>query len=113
MLAVIDGNVSTAILGLGGDKFRWVRAGYWSTRWSLDGRSLYLDAAGASASAPARTLAIALNSSAPLDIPPEGTTSGTYVLPHGTGGLPGPNPDTYAFTHTEWLRNIFRIPLHR
>lgn len=39
--------------------------------------------------------------------------TGSGILPRGTYGFaPGPNADTYAFTQTEWLRNIYRIPLH-
>lgn len=114
VLTVIDGKVSTAILGLGGEAFRWVRGGYWTTRWSPNGRYLYLDAQGNFASAPGGTLAIALDGTAPPGIPSSAPATGAEILPHGTDGFaPGPDPDTYAFTRTEWLRNIYRIPLHR
>jgi eukaryotic-like serine/threonine-protein kinase len=114
VLAVIDGRVSTAILGLGAEKFRWVRGGYWTSRWSPDGRYLYLDAPGTLASATGGTLAIALAGSAPPRIPSSTVAAGAALLPHGTGGFaPGPDPDTYAFSRAEWLRNIYRIPLHR
>ena len=113
VLAVIDGKVSTTILGLGKDPFRWVRGGYWATRWSHDGSRLYVEAQGSSPTAPARTLAIALTGDAPPQIPVVPQTAGPDVLAHGVGGLaPGPDPGTYAFTQTVWLRNIFRIPLH-
>ena len=111
---MIDGQVSTAILGLNGDTFRWVREGYWTTRWSPNGRYLYLDAQGSFASGPHGTLAIALGVAAPPHIPSSAPTTATDILPHHTNGLaPGPDPDTYAFSRTEWLRNIYRIPLHR
>lgn len=113
VLAVIDGEVSTAILGLGQDTFRWVRSGYWTTRWSRDGGDFYIDTAGLDPATPGGTLAIALSGNAPPDIPVPLATARMPVLPHETAGFaPGPNPDTYAFTRTEWLRNIFRIPLH-
>lgn len=113
VLAVIDGRVSTTIRGLGNDTFRWVCAGYWATRWSRDGSNLYIEAQAASVSDPDGTLDIALTGSAPPQIPKLATTGGR-ILPHDTEGFaPGPDPDTYAFTRTEWLRNIYRIPLHR
>jgi Tol biopolymer transport system component len=115
VLAPIDGRVSTAVMGLGKETFRWVRDGYWSTRWSADGGYLYLEAPGNSAfSESGATLAIALSGNAPPQIPPLGATTGAQLLPHGTPGFaPGPNPDTYAFSRAQWLRNIYRIPLHR
>jgi DNA-binding winged helix-turn-helix (wHTH) protein/Tol biopolymer transport system component len=114
VLAVLDGRVSTAILGLGTDTFRWVRGGYWSTSWSLDGKNLYLEVPGASSTDAGGTMVIALTEGSPPQIPPMPTAAGSGILPHGTAGLaPGPRPDIYAFTRTEWLRNIYRIPLHR
>jgi hypothetical protein len=107
VLAVIDGNVSTAILGLGQQTLRWARGGYWESRWSLDGRTLYL-------AEPGGTLPIALKGSDPPQIPILSTAIAKDVVPHDTGAFaPGPNPDVYAFTRTEWLRNIYRIPLQR
>ncbi|HEX5458984.1 MAG TPA: winged helix-turn-helix domain-containing protein [Steroidobacteraceae bacterium] len=114
VLGVFDGRVSTAILGLGNEAFRWVRGGYWATCWSLDGRELYLQVPGASSTDPAGTLAIALTGSSPPQIPANPTAAGSGILPYDAGGLaPGPEPGTYAFTRTERLRNIYRIPLHR
>jgi DNA-binding winged helix-turn-helix (wHTH) protein/Tol biopolymer transport system component len=113
VLAVLKGTVSTAILGLGTDTFRWVRGGYWSTAWSLDGRNLYLEVPGASSTDAGGTMVIALTGSSPPQIPPMPRAAGSGILPHGTDGLaPGPRPDIYAFTRSEWLRNIYRIPLH-
>lgn len=112
VLAVTDGAVATAILGLGKDTFRWTHGGYWATRWSLDGKTLYLEARGLSPSETGATLAIALNGSAPPRIPEPRAAAEDVVLPHDTDGFaPGSDPDTYAFTRTEWLRNIYRIPL--
>jgi DNA-binding winged helix-turn-helix (wHTH) protein/Tol biopolymer transport system component len=114
VLAVADGEVSTVIVSLGTGTFRWVRGGYWASRWSPDGRSLYLETAGASPAQAGGTLAIALAGNAPPRIPAPTAGATARVLPHGTEGFaPGPDPDTYAFTRTEWLRNIYRIPLHR
>lgn len=113
VLAVFDGEVSTGILGLGTETFRWVRGGYWSTCWSLDGRNLYLEVPGASSSDAAGTLVIPITANSPPPIPPTPTATGSGVLPHPADGLaPGPEPGIYAFTQTEWLRNIYRIPLH-
>lgn len=113
VLAVVDGNVVTTIRGLGGQKFQWLHSGYWATLWSRDGRTLYLEAPGTVPTASARTLAVALTEDAPPQIPAVLPLAGPDVLPHGVSGFsPGPDPNTYAFTRTEWLRNIFRIPLH-
>lgn len=106
--AVIDGRVSAAIVGLGAEKFRWTREGYWPARWSADGRSLYLEVDGG------RTLPIALTGNAPPRIPPLPLVADAGLLPHDTDEFaPGPRPDTYAFTRTDRLQNIYRIPLHR
>lgn len=115
VLAVMDGQVATAILGVGKGTFRWVRAGYWASRWAPDGRDLYLQTQGSFRSAPDETLVVDLAGSAAPRIP-QGMTAGSSlnILPHGTEGFaPGPDPDTYAFTRTDWLRNIYRIPLHQ
>lgn len=114
VLAVFDGRVATAILGLGNETFRWVRDGYWASRWALDGRYLYVEVSGGSATEPGGTLPIALAGSAPPQIPTVPSMSDEGIVLHGTQGFaPGPDPDTYAFTQTEWLRNIYRIPLDR
>lgn len=107
VLATVDGIVSTAILGVGTDTFRWVRGGYWASCWSEDGRTLYLQEPGG-------TLPIALTGTAPPEIPAPSTITANDVLPHDTDGFaPGPSPDTYAFTRRQWLSNIYRIPLRR
>jgi DNA-binding winged helix-turn-helix (wHTH) protein/Tol biopolymer transport system component len=114
VLAVVDGEVSTVIQGLGKETFRWVRAGYWTTRWSLDGRDLYLDAQGLALAGAGRTLVVALTGNSPPRIPDTAAATANDLLPHGTDGFaPGPDPDTYAFTRSDWLRNIYRIPLHQ
>lgn len=35
VLAVVDGAVSTAMLGVDKEPFRWVRAGYWASRCAV------------------------------------------------------------------------------
>ena len=112
--AVIDGEVATAILGVGGESFRWVRNGYWPSRWSADGRTLYLEIGEPnSAFAPGRTLPVSLVPGASPQIPALPLASADGILPHATSGLaPGPDPSTYAYTQTQQLQNIYRIPLH-
>lgn len=107
VLAVIDGEVSTSILSLDTHSFRWTQSGYWDIRWSQDGSDLYVaDQEG--------VLPIALTGSAPPEIPNLPAPAAKSVLPHDIEGFaPGPDPGTYAFTRTEWLRNIYRIPLPR
>lgn len=112
--AVINGTLATAILGLGGDTFRWTRAGYWSTRWSSDGRTLYLEVGKGIDAPTGRTLPITLAEGKPPQIPPLPPASEQGLLPHATEDIaPGPDPATYAFTRAERLQNIYRIPLHR
>lgn len=107
VLAVIDGTVSTAILGLGRQTPRWVRGGYWSSRWSHDGKTLYLQEPGG-------TLPIALTAGDLPDMTTLSSKAANDVMPHDTVGFsPGPTPGVYAFTRTDWLRNIYRIPLRR
>jgi dipeptidyl aminopeptidase/acylaminoacyl peptidase len=113
VLAVVDGKVATVIQGFGADRFRWVREGYWETRWSADGKALYLEAESASSTAAGKTLPIMLAAGMPPQIPLVPAQSGGPFLEHATEGFaPGPDADTYVFTRTQWLRNIFRIPLH-
>jgi hypothetical protein len=86
--------------------------------WSSDGRFLYV-ARGASATSPARTLALPVPAGETFpDLPVSGIDlAATHVsVP---GGIvidrdqvsPGPDPATYVFTKSELGRNLFRIPL--
>jgi hypothetical protein len=114
VLAVVDGEVSTVIQGVRQGTFRWVRPGSWATRWSPDGTALYLEVGGAALNAADRTLRIALTADAPPRIPPHPEDAGDAILPHATEGFaPSGDPAAYVLTQREWLRNIYRIPLHR
>lgn len=113
VMAVVDGVASTTIMGLDQDTFRWARGGYWPGCWSLDGKYLYLEVPGASPRVHGGTLTIALTGDSPPQVPAVSASNASDILPHPADGFAaGPNPDTYAFTQTEWLRNIYRIPLH-
>lgn len=114
VLTVVAGEVSTAILGVRPGTFRWVRSGYWATRWSPDGTALYLEVGGASPNTADRTLRIALTGDAPPQIPAHPEDAEDAILPHAPEGfVPSGDPAVYVFTQREWLRNIYRIPLHR
>ena len=87
--------------------------------WSSDGRFLYV-ARGASATAPARTLALPVPAGKTLpDVPDSGIDlaasevqlPGTRVIEHDSIS-PGSDSATYVFTRSELRRNLFRIPLH-
>jgi hypothetical protein len=89
------------------------------TEWSSDGKFLYV-ARGASATSPARTVAIPVRGGISLpDLPPSGidlTASdvhvpGAIVIQHDSIA-PGPDPSIYVFTKTDLQRNLYRIPLH-
>ncbi len=112
---VINGNGATLIAGIGAEKFRWARNGAWPTRWSPDGRILYLEVGTRSGDSftYGRTLPIALEEGAPPHIPTLPVDSDDGLLPHDTSGFfPGADPRTYVFTRTEHRQNIYRIPLN-
>lgn len=107
VLVVIDGELTSGIFGLGGERYRWTRTGYWPSRWAADGRTLYLEVEGE------KTLPITLSGAAPPVIPPLPAPTGVKLMPYETIAFsPGPDRDTYVFTRSELLQNIYRIPLH-
>jgi DNA-binding winged helix-turn-helix (wHTH) protein/Tol biopolymer transport system component len=113
---VIDGLGVTSVLGIGNETYRWFRNGWWPTRWSRDGRMLYLEVGSKSNDALSfgRTLPIPLAQGAPPEIPALPLQSEDGLIAHATYGFsPGPDAGTFVFTRTERLQNIFRIPLHQ
>ncbi|MGH2835951.1 MAG: winged helix-turn-helix domain-containing protein [Solirubrobacteraceae bacterium] len=114
VLVVVNGQVSTSIVELGTGKIRWADEGYYPARWSLDGKFLYRGIRGDSSTAAGRIVPIALPDDAAPPIAPFRKIADGELLPHAIEGFfPGRKPATYVFTRTEWLRNIYRIPLHR
>jgi DNA-binding winged helix-turn-helix (wHTH) protein/Tol biopolymer transport system component len=97
---------------------RWqlIGKGAIPTRWSRDGRTLYVDAALAGRPEYLNhTVAIRTGAD---DLPPN--EAGSVVVPAGATFIPveedylapGPDPSTYVFVRSEQRRNIYRIPLH-
>jgi hypothetical protein len=86
--------------------------------WSSDGRFFYV-ARGASATAPARTLALPVPAGKTFpDLPAPGIDlAASHVSVPGAIVIdlesvsPGPDPATHVFTKSELVRNLFRIPL--
>jgi len=73
---------------------------------------------------PTKTLGITLVFPVPPgqalpNLPPAGLNADSDQRPPGVrvirqGGVaPGPDPDTYAFAKSEFVGNLFRIPLHQ
>jgi hypothetical protein len=112
---------TVAIPVRGGARTR-ICIGLCASRWSLDGRTLYVAVdESTSTSSPGRTLAVPVPAGRPLpDLPAVGprSPSGEVTLPPGTRAIdrgylfPGADPSTYVFQTTELRRNLFRIPLH-
>jgi hypothetical protein len=82
-------------------------------KWSPDGKYLYLTV-GHPKRSNGRTyiLPIARGMGVP-DLPPfdEAGPSGVRSIPR-MAVAPGPDPETYAYTKSEFKGNLFRIPLH-
>jgi hypothetical protein len=93
---------------------RLVRNGWWPSRWSKDGRQLYMEVGTDEQSARHGRTAI-------LDIGSDGFPNATTMtltpdaaqIPHAELALSvGTNPFVYAFEKGEVRRNIYRVPLH-
>ncbi|HEU4624487.1 MAG TPA: winged helix-turn-helix domain-containing protein [Steroidobacteraceae bacterium] len=111
---VVAGRGATSIVDLVEGAVRWSLEGYWPTRWSADGSRVYLEIGPKDGDSftHGRTLPIPLVEDAPPEIPALPVRRDEGTIPHPTDGFfPGPDPDTYAFTTSERLRNIYRIPL--
>jgi DNA-binding winged helix-turn-helix (wHTH) protein/Tol biopolymer transport system component len=88
--------------------------GWWPSRWSGDGRSLYLEV-GASDDTRnhGRTLVLPLGSDGLPALPSRPLTTELTLIPHEELLLsPGPDPSTYVYLKFERRQNIYRIPLH-
>jgi dipeptidyl aminopeptidase/acylaminoacyl peptidase len=93
---------------------RVINRGYSPSRWSLDGRTLYVGLniqervvlAGSTAVLP----------TGPDDLPLTpllAATAGTRLIPRQAEGLwVGADPSVYVYLKTELRQNIYRIPLH-
>ena len=90
--------------------------GFMPSRWSHDGRALYLELPAESHSTSvAQTVALPTGSDdlpiGPAQILPVSGSAPTIPLNEESLAL-GPNPSVYAFLKSEQRRNIYRIPLH-
>jgi eukaryotic-like serine/threonine-protein kinase len=90
--------------------------GFLPSRWSHDGRTLYVDyAIKGDAGSPAQTAALPIGAD---DLPAKQgdvlpVSPGTVMIPLVEDSpAVGPDPSTYAFLKSEQRWNIYRIPLH-
>lgn len=105
---------ATWLIPLGGGDERLLAVGWWPSRFSRDGRYLYIEAGnGGSTQEHGRTLALPLdNHGVPLE-PVRPIAADAIVIQRPELSLAiGPDPTTYAFESRELRRNIYRIPLH-
>ncbi len=82
-------------------------------KWSPDGKYLYLTTGHPKRSNGLTYILPILPGAGIPDLPPFDETgpSGVRSIPR-MAVAPGPDPDTYAFTKSEFKGNLFRIPLH-
>ncbi|MBS0374626.1 MAG: PD40 domain-containing protein [Proteobacteria bacterium] len=118
-LAVVDlpvqGKVGGAYVArIGGGAPQLLATGWWPSRWSRSGRTLYLEVgAGDDTQRHGRTLALPVRDDGVLEpvrrpLPAEAT-----VIPHQEYSLAfGADVATYAYVRWETRRNIYRVPLH-
>jgi len=89
------------------------------TAWSRDGAYLYVTTKFDQTKTAGTTLVLPIPRGHLLpDLPPSALNAnfdeqfpGIRVIRQG-GVAPGPDPDTYAFAKSEFVGNLFRIPLH-
>jgi len=99
---------------VGGGAPRQLAAGWWPSRWSRDGRFLYLEVgAGEDTQRHGRTIALPVGADGIPGAVPRPLSAATNLIPHDEGSLAfAADPSTYAFVRWETRRNIYRIPLH-
>ncbi len=105
---------ATWLIPLDGGEPRLLERGWWPSRFSRDGRYLYIEGGdNDSSQAEGRTIAL------PLDIhgvplqPVRPIPADATVIQRPEQSLAiGPSPTVYAFEKRELRRNIYRIPLH-
>jgi Tol biopolymer transport system component len=114
----VDGNFAVAVRT---GAQRKICAAACFVQWSADGKYMYV-ALTSRYSAPGSTVQTYVipipHGAGFLDLPPSGIDraseeelAGIQSIPQGDMS-PGPDPQTYAFTNSNFQGNLFRIPLH-
>jgi hypothetical protein len=115
----IKGQVGTVAVSLKDRTRKKICVELCSVRWSADGAYLYITMdPGPTKARPTLVFPIPKGASLPVALPAEGVGPDILVNLHGIQKIdqdwpgPGPDPQTYAFVKSEFVGNLFRIPLH-
>ena len=118
-VAGIHGEIGTVAVSLKDRTRKKICAALCSVRWSADGAYLYVKMdPGQATTRPTLVFPIPRGASLPVALPAEGLGPDNLGNLHGIQKIdqdspgPGPDPQTYAFMKSEFLGNLFRIPLH-
>jgi hypothetical protein len=101
------------LMPLHGGTPRLIRNGWWPSRWSRDGRTLYLEVGDVdNALRHGRTALLPVSAESPFVNTIDAPTFSTSI-PHAEESLSiSSDPSRYVFVRTETRRNVYRIPLH-
>ena len=93
---------------------RVINRGYSPSRWSLDGKALYVGLNIQDRVALSGSTAVLPTGPDDLPLTPLlAATAGARLIPNqGEGLWVGPDPSVYVYLKTELRQNIYRIPLH-
>ncbi len=115
----IKGEVGTVAVSLKDRTRKKICAALCSVSWSADGAYLYVKMdPGLAKTRPTLVFPIPRGASLPVALPAEGLRPDNLGNLHGIQKIdqdspgPGPDPQTYAFVKSEFVGNLFRIPLH-
>jgi eukaryotic-like serine/threonine-protein kinase len=111
----LDGSLPVvSLVPVGGGAPHLLARGWWPSRWSRDGKLLYIEA-GKDDNSPVhgRTVALRLDADGVPSEAARPIPADSIVIPHSELSLSiGSDATVYAFERGELRRNIYRIPLH-
>ena len=111
----IEGRVGGAwLIPTGAGEPHLLRGGWWPSRWSRDGKTLYLEVgAGDDSQRHGRTAVLPLGPDGLPSLPIAKEPPASQLIPHPETSLSvGADPSVYAYLKGSAHRNIYRIPLH-
>jgi eukaryotic-like serine/threonine-protein kinase len=113
-LPVEDGIAGAWLVPIGGGAPSLIRKGWWPSRWSRDGKVLYVEVGtGENSQRHGRTAVLPIGADGLPIQPATSSPSDAALIAHAQLDLSmGPDPSVYAFVKGEARRNIYRIPLH-
>jgi hypothetical protein len=116
----IGGVIGTTAVSLRDGTLKTICSNYCAPRWSADGAYLYVTMnPGLERATPTLVFPIPKGAGLP-SLPAQGVAPSAAQGPPAPGITkitqdwpgPGPDPQTYAFVKSEFVGNLFRIPLH-